>query len=92
MRLRSVLAGAALGSALLVGGFTTPVQAASDGAPTDNAGTAAAEAWYLYDYYYWKSDCVFQGRTGLQNGWWTAYECRNGSWVPGDDYELWVNG
>ncbi|CAL9654150.1 hypothetical protein SUDANB23_06696 (plasmid) [Streptomyces sp. enrichment culture] len=92
MRIRSFLASVALGSALLVGGFTAPAQAASDGAPADKTSSTAAAAWYLYDYYFWKSDCVFQGRAGIQNGWWTAYECRNGSWVPGDDYELWVNG
>ncbi|CAL9326137.1 hypothetical protein [Streptomyces sp. SudanB182_2057] len=56
------------------------------------AADVAAASWYLYGYYTWKSDCADAGRMGIQSGWWSRYECKNGSWVPGDDYELWVYG
>ncbi|GGV63354.1 hypothetical protein GCM10010277_69460 [Streptomyces longisporoflavus] len=97
MRKRGLLVSMALGSALVVGGLAgsaqaAPVtaQAASAPAHESAAGPVKAAGWYLYDYYFWKSECTSRGRMGKENGWWTRYECRSGSWVPGDDYELWV--
>lgn len=90
MRIRKLLAGVTLGSALLVGGLAAPAQAASEPAQGRTLSAKSALGWYLYDYYAWKSDCNWQGQVGKSNGWWTRYECKNGSWVPGDDYELWV--
>lgn len=95
MRIRSFLATAALGSTLAVG-IAMPAQAAETAAPApvkvvqSEADPAAVSGWYLYDTYFWLSDCRDEGRAGVRNGWWRAYECKNGSASPFDDYELWV--
>lgn len=95
MRKRKVLVGVALGSVVLLGGLAVPAQAAAPaevGAVSTQAKSTVpdAQGWYLYDYYFSKSECNQQGRMGLENGHWRKYDCRNGSWVPWDDYELWV--
>jgi hypothetical protein len=96
MRLRNVLATVALGSALTVG-LTVPAQAAEAAVPVpvksvqgDAPAPTAASGWYIYDTYFWLSDCRDKGRQGLSNGWWRSYDCKNGSASPFDDYELWV--
>lgn len=96
MRIRNVLATAALGTALAVGA-AVPAQAAETAAPAPAKvvqGKAltptAASGWYVYDTYFWLSDCREKGRQGMSNGWWRSYDCKNGSANPFDDYELWV--
>jgi hypothetical protein len=39
-------------------------------------------------YWTWLSDCQARGRDGVLRDEWEGYVCINGSWVPGDDYEL----
>lgn len=66
-------------------------------APAETVGTQAVPAtvagpvgYHFTGYYSRKSDCENRGRDGVGRGEWLGYVCINGSWIPGDDYELWV--
>jgi hypothetical protein len=77
------------------------VPTAAQAAPAETARTQAVPVavagpgpgpvgYYFTGYYVWKSDCENRGRDGVGRGEWKGYVCINGSWLPGDDYELWV--
>ncbi|MFI7244317.1 hypothetical protein [Streptomyces qinglanensis] len=99
MRLRRSLAAAALGTALGLGALTVPAHAAQpvgDWSPASAAQPGKARVddpsypWAFVGYYYWNEDCLKAGERGQELRKWSRYQCINGSWVPGDDYELWV--
>lgn len=50
--------------------------------------TVAADNWEFVGYYYWESDCHAAGQGMVTRGEVKKYRCDDGSWVPGDDYEL----
>lgn len=69
--------------------------ATAQAAPAETAGTQAVAiagpvGYHFTGYYSRKSDCENRGRDGVGRGEWEGYVCINGSWIPGDDYELWV--
>ena len=71
--------------------------AAAQEAPEHTAPSQAALApqsgpvgYVFTGYWTWLSDCQARGRDGVLLNEWEGYVCINGSWVPGDDYELWV--
>ncbi|TDT42103.1 hypothetical protein EV562_10172 [Streptomyces sp. BK208] len=99
MRFRRSLAAAALGTALGIGTLAAPAHAAEPVSDTSSSafvpvGKTQADdpsyPWAFVGYYYWNSDCLSAGDRGLQLQSWTRYQCINGGWFPGDDYELWV--
>ncbi|MFC3896439.1 hypothetical protein ACFOWZ_33615 [Lentzea rhizosphaerae] len=68
---------------------------AAQAAPAETAGTQAVAiagpvGYHFTGYYPRKSQCEDRGRDGVGRGEWLGYVCINGSWIPGDDYELWV--
>jgi hypothetical protein len=52
------------------------------------AAVQPAASWHFIDSYFWASSCNAAGVRGMDNGNWSAYECRDGSAVS--DYNLWV--
>lgn len=54
-----------------------------------STGTVTPDAsWHFIDSYFWGSTCNDIGTRGMDNGDWSAYECRNGgTW---SDYDLYV--
>jgi hypothetical protein len=67
--------------------------------PATTAGTATTESfqaksaandWHYVASYFWYNDCREAGENGVFSGAWTSYMCRNGSWLPWDNYELWI--
>lgn len=56
-------------------------------ATATNTVTADASWHYITDYF-WGSDCNDAGNRGMDNGDWTAYQCRGGG--PFSNYDLWV--
>jgi hypothetical protein len=59
--------------------------------PATVAGPGPGPVGYNFTgYWVYKSDCENRGRDGVARGEWRGYVCINGSWIPGDDYELWV--
>jgi hypothetical protein len=65
---------------------TSAAQPASAVQPASVAQPAAS--WHFIDSYFWASSCNATGNRGMDNGDWTAYECRDGSAFS--DYNLWV--
>jgi hypothetical protein len=45
-------------------------------------------SWHYITDYFWASSCNDAGNRGMDNGDWSAYECRNGG--PFSNYDLWV--
>ncbi|WP_018658054.1 hypothetical protein [Actinomadura flavalba] len=83
-----------LGTLLLIAGALTFGAAApavaAPGAEAPAAKAPQADTWEFVGYYYWVSDCMSDGQQGLRHHIWKKFRCDDGSWFPGDDYELWV--
>lgn len=81
-----VLAGAgAVGTMAFAGSAAaTPEKAAS----TASNVVSADASWHYITDYFWASDCNDAGNRGMDNGNWTAYQCRNGG--PFSNYDLYV--
>lgn len=96
MRIRSCLAGAALSAVLLSGvAVAAPAQAAEPKSDATSAASATSQdspgpEYSFQGYYSYYNDCTSAGAAGKRKGWWTAYACTDGSWLPGDDWELWA--
>jgi hypothetical protein len=91
MNIRKAFLGFA-GAVLAIGGFApTAPQAQAVIAPTSTVSvTTVADDWEYVGDFYWQSDCHNAGSAGISGGAWSKYKCVDGSWFPGDDYELWV--
>lgn len=82
MRMRNVLAGAALGSALVLGGLAAPAQAAP--APVDSNTTAAAP-FTTFDLIVvgWYSSyraCEADGENSAYSYWYCGWDSRRQAW------------
>ena len=90
MNIRKLAYTTLTGSVLLVGALAVPAaQATAAPAPAAPAPvTVAADNWEFVGYYYWESDCHTAGQGMVTRGEVKKYRCDDGSWVPGDDYEL----
>ncbi|MFK3983794.1 hypothetical protein ACI2K4_25870 [Micromonospora sp. NPDC050397] len=66
------------------------VATAGVGLGTQAAAQAAPPGYEFLTYYYWVEDCTRAGHAGVDEGRWQRFTCEDGSWFPGDDYELWV--
>src|SRR4051812_19268137 len=63
---------------------THPSAVARSGAT--RASARPGPGWYYYGSYFWGADCTYVGNYGINNGWWSAYQC-DGNWFR--DYDLW---
>jgi hypothetical protein len=90
MNIRKLAYATITGSVLLVGGLALPAaQASAAPAPAAQAPTTVAgDNWEFVGYYYWESDCHAAGQGMVTRHEISKYRCDDGSWVPGDDYEL----
>lgn len=91
MNVRKLACTALTGSVLLVGGLAaTTVQAAAAPAPMAPVAAPAtvADNWEFVGYYYWESDCHTAGQGMVTRHEVSKYRCDDGTWIPGDDYEL----
>ncbi|MEU2393733.1 hypothetical protein [Streptomyces sp. NPDC007369] len=82
MRMRSVLAGAALGSALVLGGLTVPAQAAP--ASVDSSTTAAApstaSAIIVVGWYTTLAKCEADGANSAYSWWDCKWNSKRKAW------------
>ncbi|MFG2346694.1 hypothetical protein [Streptomyces phaeochromogenes] len=90
-----VLPVAAAAAAVALAVPATP--AAAQPAPAETTRTQAAFSavpdpvgYHFTGYYSRLVDCQNRGNDGVSRNEWEGYICINGSWFPGDDYELWV--
>ncbi|MYS88627.1 MULTISPECIES: YSIRK-type signal peptide-containing protein [Streptomyces] len=88
MKLRKLALGIASAAAAFSLAAATPASAQEDRGVT-HAVKAPADYEFV-TYYYWLEDCRQAGYQGQKDGVWTKWKCIDGSWIPGDDYELWV--
>ncbi|MFE7558362.1 hypothetical protein [Kitasatospora sp. NPDC057500] len=85
MRIRKLLAGVTLGSALLVGGLAVPAQATA--APVPQAGSVAVMGeMVFYDDFWTHAECQKVGRDGQKAKMWKVYSCQESLW----DWDLYV--
>ncbi|GFE13394.1 hypothetical protein Sgleb_14410 [Streptomyces glebosus] len=82
MRMRNVLAGAALGSALVLGGLATPAQAAP--ATVDSRTTAAAPITTFsiirVGWYSSLAACEADGENSAYSYWYCRWSSSRGAW------------
>ncbi|WP_370424087.1 hypothetical protein AB8O64_35420 (plasmid) [Streptomyces sp. QH1-20] len=81
MRIRNVLAGAALGSALVLGGLAAPAQAAP--APVNSNTTAAApttSAIVVVGWYSTKARCEADGENSVYSWWDCRWSSNRRAW------------
>ncbi|MFI1335826.1 hypothetical protein ACH4U7_38080 [Streptomyces sp. NPDC020845] len=82
MRMRNVLAGAALGSALVLGGLAAPAQAAP--APVDSNTTAAAPTTAFsivrVGWYSTLARCEGDGENSVYSYWYCEWSSSRGAW------------
>ncbi|HEX3815890.1 MAG TPA: hypothetical protein VHX59_23890 [Mycobacteriales bacterium] len=87
-----IVAGAGAAGALAFAGnasAATPVhESVSHSVVQPAALQQPARQWRFIDSYFWGADCNAAGNRGMDNGNWSAYECRDGSAFS--DYNLWV--
>jgi hypothetical protein len=90
MFVRKLVYSTITGSVLLVGGLaTTTAQASAAPAPTAPApAVVAGDNWEFVGNYYWESDCNNAGQGMVSRHEVVKYRCDDGSWFPGDDYDL----
>ncbi|MCX4971081.1 hypothetical protein OHA98_41455 [Streptomyces sp. NBC_00654] len=86
MRIRKLVAGVTLGSALLVGAVAAPAQAAP--APATQAVPTAGVMGEMvfYDDFWTQSECRQVGRDGQTARMWKVYSCQESLW----DWDLYV--
>lgn len=99
MNIRKLALGTLAGSVLLIGGLAAPAAQASAAqaatapapaalTPASAPAAVAADNWEFVGYYYWESDCHAAGQGMVTRHEVSKYRCDDGTWFPGDDYEL----
>ncbi|HVX44345.1 MAG TPA: hypothetical protein VHC49_10685 [Mycobacteriales bacterium] len=71
-----------------IGAAGTLAFAGQASAATPSREATPAASWHFIDSYFWGSTCNDIGTRGMDNGDWSAYECRDGGTFS--DYNLWV--
>ncbi|MGW1595063.1 hypothetical protein [Streptomyces sp. NPDC002343] len=82
MRMRNVLAGAALGSALLLGGLAGPAQAAPASADAETAISAPNSVLSIVRVGWYSSlaRCEADGANSAYSYWYCSYSSSRGAW------------
>jgi hypothetical protein len=86
-RIALLVTGVGAAGALAIGGTASAATPSHQAAQPASVAKPAA-SWHFIDSYFWASSCNAAGNRGMDNGNWTAYECRDGSAFS--DYNLWV--
>lgn len=81
-------AGIGAAGALVFAGEASAATPAHEATPEAAHEVTPAASWHFIDSYFWGSTCNDIGTRGMDNGDWSAYECRNGG--PFSDYDLYV--
>ncbi|HVX44344.1 MAG TPA: hypothetical protein VHC49_10680 [Mycobacteriales bacterium] len=85
---RTALALAGAGAIGTIAFAGNAAAAAPDQSSATESVVTTDASWHYITDYFWASDCNDAGNRGMDDGNWSAYECRNGG--PFSNYDLYV--